>query len=87
MGQPVCPISWPCLPDSLGACCRPAAEPSSRSRLEGMLGCEAIFSFFVRESPQRSQRDRFCPSPAETWRGMVAGTDSWGLTGVPVWPC
>lgn len=47
------------IPDSLGVCGRPAASASSRRRLEGMLGCEAIFSFLLRESPQRSQRDLF----------------------------
>lgn len=51
------------LPDSLGVCGRLAAGPSSRSRLEGMLGCEDTFSFLLRESPQRSQRDRFWLSP------------------------
>lgn len=47
------------LPDSLGVCGRPAASSSSRRRLEGMLGCEDIFSFLPRDSPQRSQRDLF----------------------------
>lgn len=83
----MCFISLSCLPDSLGAYCRPAAEPSSRSTLEGMLGCEATFSFFIRESPQRSQRDRFCPSPAGTRGERVAKTDSWGLTRIPAWQC
>lgn len=72
-GSPPHPAPRPCLPDSLGACCRPAAEPSSRSRLEGMLGCEDIFSFLARDSPQRSQRDRFCPSPAGTRTGGGSG--------------